>query len=259
MAWRFPISRRQQTPVGVELFLWKRRRRTWLILALIAFILAFSWADHRNFFGSVNDDLSRYDGKTFLVVRVVDGDTLDVDVPDPSGKDSLHDKTRIRLWGINAPEMAHHGREIEPFAQEATNFLRACTDHQRVTLTLEPHRVRDVYGRLLAFVSLENGATVNESLVAAGLAHADGRWEHRNLRRFGLIEEQARRDGKGIWAETKKQPFQPRANAAKPAAKSRTGKRSTASAKSPAAAVPNENSQSSTPELVEAGEQAGDD
>lgn len=229
MAWQSLISRKPATPVGAEAFIQRRRRRKWYILAGLAIVLAFSWADRRNFFGAADDDITRYDGKTFLVVHVVDGDTLDVDMPDPSGKDELREKTRIRLWGINAPEMPHHGSEIEPFAQEATNHLRQRVDHRRVTLTLERHRVRDMYGRLLAFVSIENGVTLNEELVATGLARADGRWEHRNLARYALIEEQARRDGAGLWAAAKKPPFQPRPSSLKtgthnrPASKSASG------------------------------------
>ena len=218
MGLRSLISRRQPAPVGVDLFIRRRRRRKWYVLAGLVFVLALSWADRQNLFGGADDDLARYDGKTFVVTHIVDGDTLDIDTPDATGKGL---NTRIRLWGINAPEMPHHGREIEPFAREATDYLRQRADRQRVTLTLERHRIRDVYGRLLAFVSFQDGATVNEELVAAGLARADGRWEHRHLQRYAMLEEQARRDGAGMWAATKKPPFQPRSSASKNAASSR--------------------------------------
>jgi len=44
-------------------------------------------------------DVARYHGKTFTVVNVVDGDTIDVDVPDGE-----YEHTRIRLWGVDTPE-----------------------------------------------------------------------------------------------------------------------------------------------------------
>lgn len=209
---------------GVDVFLRRRSRRKWYVLVAIVIALALAWADRSGYLRPRDSDLSRYDGKTFLVVHVVDGDTLDVDAADPNGKEGLRNKTRIRMWGINAPEMPHHGREIEPYAQEATDFLRARADGQRVTLTLEPHRVRDVYGRLLAFVRVSDGGSLNEALIAAGFARADGRWEHRYLRRYSLIEEQAKRDGAGLWASEKKSPFQPRSSPTKSASRTKPSK-----------------------------------
>jgi endonuclease YncB( thermonuclease family) len=44
-------------------------------------------------------DLEKYHGKIFTVVNVIDGDTLDIDVPD-----NRYEQTRIRLLGIDTPE-----------------------------------------------------------------------------------------------------------------------------------------------------------
>ena len=45
------------------------------------------------------DDILKYHSKSFLVIKVVDGDTIDIDVPDEP-----YDHTRIRLWGVDTPE-----------------------------------------------------------------------------------------------------------------------------------------------------------
>jgi endonuclease YncB( thermonuclease family) len=45
-------------------------------------------------------DHEKYDGKTFRVSHVADGDTLDVDVRDEVRG---HATTRIRLWGVDSP------------------------------------------------------------------------------------------------------------------------------------------------------------
>ena len=41
------------------------------------------------------DDYERYHGRSFTVVKVVDGDTIDIDIPDV-----VYDTTRIRLWSL---------------------------------------------------------------------------------------------------------------------------------------------------------------
>ncbi|MEK7756378.1 MAG: hypothetical protein AAB385_04120, partial [Planctomycetota bacterium] len=50
-------------------------------------------------------DRSRYHDRTFHVVYVVDGDTIDIDAPDADKP-----KTRVRLWGVDTPELARSGR-----------------------------------------------------------------------------------------------------------------------------------------------------
>ena len=49
-------------------------------------------------------DLGRYDRKSFTVVRVIDGDTLDIDIADSTGNWKT---TRVRLWGVDTPETHH--------------------------------------------------------------------------------------------------------------------------------------------------------
>ena len=48
------------------------------------------------------------------VSKVVDGDTL-----------RLQDGRRVRLIGINTPELSHYGRPVEPFAVQAQRRLQA--------------------------------------------------------------------------------------------------------------------------------------
>ena len=108
--------------------------------------------------------------------------------------------TQVRLWGVDSPEVAGRDRPAEPFADEARTFTRARTAGGLVTLTLEPHRTRGAFGRLLAHVELPDGTSLNEALLAAGLARADDRWPHALLGRYAQLERAARREGAGIWA-----------------------------------------------------------
>jgi endonuclease YncB( thermonuclease family) len=184
---------------------WRGKVRVLVAVLALLLVLALVWLDRRGWFLYRGDDLQRFDGQAFLVTRVIDGDTFELAAPD-GGKPT----TRVRFWGINAPELDHDGPPIEhqPWGPEAKHFTRSAAEGKRVKLTLEPARVRDNFGRLLAFVELPDGHVLNEELLARGLARADGRWTHRWLQRYTLLEQQAKHDKVGMWGETKAEEAQ---------------------------------------------------
>lgn len=143
------------------------------------------------------DDTARFHDKTFAVVHVVDGDTLDIDAPDPgNGKP----KTRIRLWGVDCPEIDHGGGENMHFGPQATVFAKE-TLKGDVQVVLSPDRTRDKYGRLLAYIFLEPGGTMfNEMLIEEGFAYADPRFDHHYETRFAAAERRAREKKAGLWS-----------------------------------------------------------
>jgi micrococcal nuclease len=143
------------------------------------------------------DDMKVYDGVSTLVARVVDGDTLEIRIPDGAHR---RPATQVRLWGIDCPEAATRGRPAEPWAEEARALTEALTAGGPLTLTLQAHRTRGSYGRLLAYVELPDGADLGESLLHAGLARADDRWPHARLGRYDRAEGEARERGVGIWS-----------------------------------------------------------
>jgi endonuclease YncB( thermonuclease family) len=176
---------------------WRNRRRGWYVAVTIVVAILLVLADRGGLLVESSDDLARYDGQTFVVTRVIDGDTLDIGVPDGDER-----TTRLRFWGIDSPEVARRdpARSAEPFAQEATDLTRQLAQGQRVRLILEPHKLRGHYGRLLVFVELPDGTLLNEKLLSAGLARADSRWSHRHFTRFASLEREARDAKRGIWA-----------------------------------------------------------
>jgi len=197
---------RENANDGVPLEHYLRRRRGrkiafFIVLALVAVILVYG--DHHGWFGGAVTDMARYDGRTFTVASVVDGDTLDLATPDGSKP-----VTRVRFWGVDAPEMDHPGnpRPREPYALEATEFTRRRVEGKTVRLRLQEHRPRERYGRVLAYVELTDGATVNEELLAAGFARADERWVHDRSERFKRLEDQAKHESRGIWSDYRKRP-----------------------------------------------------
>ncbi len=142
-------------------------------------------------------DRTRYHGKAFRVVSVLDGDTVDVDAPD-----GQHATTRVRLLGIDAPEMNYEDHRPACFAEEATAFARELAAGKRVTVHLdETERTRGNYGRLLAYLELPDGTVLNELLLAEGYVYADLRFRHSYFHKYGQLEASARALRKGLWAE----------------------------------------------------------
>lgn len=142
-------------------------------------------------------DQSRYHDRAFQVVYVVDGDTLDIDAPD--GDKPV---TRIRLWGVDTPEISHGRKASAHFGPEATEFAKRTLAGRGVHIVLSPKRTRGKYGRLLAYVFLERGGPMfNEMLLEQGYAYADLRFEHHYYKRFRGIEKLARKARTGLWAD----------------------------------------------------------
>ncbi len=130
------------------------------------------------------------------VLRAVDGDTILVDLAD----DVNHtDTTRVRVWGINCPEIAHDGQPDQPFGPEAARFTQDLLEGAQVTLEIEPARVRDTYGRLLAHVDLDDGTSLAARLLSQGLTRNDPRWPHSRMEEYARLEIQAKAARAGLW------------------------------------------------------------
>jgi endonuclease YncB( thermonuclease family) len=117
------------------------------------------------------------------VVEVIDGDTIDVRI-DGRG-------VRVRYFGVDTPE---RGDRCYREASDRNETLVA----KRVLL-LPDARTEDSFGRLLRYVFLEDGTSVDATLVAEGFGLAwrqDGRYRDEIV---GL-EAEARADGRGcLW------------------------------------------------------------
>ncbi len=97
----------------------------------------------------------RYKNK---VAYVYDGDTI-----------KLENGEKIRLLGIDTPEVASHYRKAVAGGNIAQKWLRQKLKDQSVYLEYDQEQ-RDKYKRVLAHVFLENGEHLNVALVKEGLA-----------------------------------------------------------------------------------------
>lgn len=125
------------------------------------------------------------------VSRVVDGDTIEVRLPDGEEED-------VRYVGVDTPETVKPDTPVQCFGPQASDFNHRLVEHRRVRLVFGVER-RDVYGRLLAYVYLD-GRFVNAELVRRGLARTltippNDRFAGRLKR----LEIAAARAGRGLW------------------------------------------------------------
>jgi endonuclease YncB( thermonuclease family) len=143
---------------------------------------------------SIHDDTLRCEADRFdirfRVQRVFDGDTV-----------LLESGEKLRLIGVNTPEMGRDGRPAEAGAQQATERLRQLLRENGNVLKLRfDHEKLDKYHRLLAHAFLDNGQSVTAWLLQQGLgvriSFPPNLW---NLPCYKLAEQSARRARRGLW------------------------------------------------------------
>lgn len=94
------------------------------------------------------------------VLKVVDGDTLDVDLDLGF---TIRTRQRLRLTGLNSPE------KNTPAGKTAKAWVGDWLAEHGPDLVVETH-AREKYGRWLATVTAQDGACLNTDLLTAGQA-----------------------------------------------------------------------------------------
>jgi micrococcal nuclease len=123
-----------------------------------------------------------------LVTQVIDGDTLIL----AGGK-------RVRLLGIDAPEMGRAGRPAEFLAYKSKALLADLAQGKRVRLEYDQLRY-DHYGRLLAYLFLPNQTMINAEILRQGLAHVYSHPPNIRYRDTLLAAQTAAMDARrGLW------------------------------------------------------------
>ncbi|MBL1261096.1 MAG: thermonuclease family protein [Thiotrichaceae bacterium] len=97
----------------------------------------------------------------FTVKYVHDGDTLHL----VGGK-------KVRLIGINTPEVARDKKPAEPYANAARDVLKKLFKADSRVGVQYGHERKDRYGRTLAHLYLADGSSVQQRLLDKGLAMA---------------------------------------------------------------------------------------
>ena len=119
-----------------------------------------------------------------------DGDTI-----------KLKDGNKLRLIGINTPEIGHEAQPDEPGAQYARQRLQTIisASNNQIFLLIGNDR-RDRYQRILAHIYNLQGANITETLLREGLGYAVYMSPNlTNMECYSQAERQARTAGRGIW------------------------------------------------------------
>lgn len=137
--------------------------------------------------------------ETARVRFVSDGDTL-----------VLADQRRVRLIGINTPELGHKGNPDQPLAIRARDRLRTLlfTSNNRVSLSPGQEK-QDRHGRWLAHLYLPDGRLLAEQLIREGLGWMVAIAPNTLLADcLKKAENDARKSHLGIWAEPAYAPIE---------------------------------------------------
>ena len=117
----------------------------------------------------------------------------------------LSNGTHVRYIGINAPEVAHKGTPAERFGPEARTFNRQLVYRKRVRLELDREK-HDQYGRLLAYMFLEDGRFLNAELVKRGYAYCLFRRPNTKYDELLLrVQREAMAKRVGLWKDFRDQ------------------------------------------------------
>lgn len=127
------------------------------------------------------------------VTAVVDGDTIDVTTPDG-------DELRVRLIGIDAPEIGRDGAATDCYGEEAREFVdELLYGHQVMLMTDDTQGDVDKYGRLLRYVIIDEHLA-EDIIISAGYAREytyDQPYVHRDSHLAG--ERAAQIADAGLW------------------------------------------------------------
>lgn len=137
------------------------------------------------------------------VTKAIDGDTI-----------KLSTGEHVRMIGIDTPESryntklqrdAHRSRkdtkEILKMGKDASGFTKNLVEGKRVRLEFDVQK-HDKYGRLLAYVYLDDGTFVNAKIVGEGYAQVmtiPPNVKYADI--FLKLQKEAREKHRGLWNE----------------------------------------------------------
>ncbi len=128
------------------------------------------------------------------MVRVIDGDTLE-----------LAGGRRVRVLGLDAPELERDGQPADFLAHKAKAALADLTLNRQVRLEYDRLHY-DHYGRLLAYIFLPDHTMVNAELVRRGLARVYASAPNlRYQKDLVAAQQEAIAAKRGIWLQLLKQ------------------------------------------------------
>ncbi len=137
---------------------------------------------------------SCYNFRVTEVVKVLDGDTIDVLID--LGFD-LFKKERVRIAGVDTPEKRTRDLEEKALGIDATNWLKEQLENtiqgnDELTIRTELKGGVGKYGRLLGWLYIgDNNKSINEQMISQGYAWAyDGGTKKKDFEELREIRRQ---------------------------------------------------------------------
>ena len=166
------------------------RKRTWIPTRLLFVIILFALVISGEALWTFSGGDPR--GEWVLVTEAVDGDTISV------GRGWR--STTVRLIGVDTPETVHPEKPVEFLGPGASEFTKKQLEGKKVYLEFEPSNYYDKYGRLLAYVVIQDGTLFNVELIKQGYARVIAPSPFHRYKEFRSYEQEARVKGLGLWA-----------------------------------------------------------
>ncbi|MGB9883419.1 MAG: thermonuclease family protein [Microgenomates group bacterium] len=131
----------------------------------------------------------------YLVKKVVDGDTLDVEIDNQI--------KRVRVIGINTPEVVDPRKTVECFGKEASNKAKEILAGKKVKLEADLTQGNtDKYGRLLRYVFLEDGTDFGLLMIKEGYAYEyTYNIPYKYQQKYKEAQKEAQENKKGLWGD----------------------------------------------------------
>lgn len=111
-----------------------------------------------------------YDYKIKNVIKVVDGDTIDVDID--LGMNTIRANERIRLAGIDTPESRTTDKLEKSLGLESKEYLKSkLKEAKKIVIKTELPDSTEKYGRMLGWLYLDDDTiSLNDHMIEDGYA-----------------------------------------------------------------------------------------
>lgn len=177
----------------------ERRKRIWILIGAVLLIAIGVTAHQLGWMKPINPaTFLRYEPGSYAIKTFVDGDTVVVDM---DGTDET-----IRFIGVDTPETHKPNTPVQCYGPLAAAYTKKRIGSSRIRLVSDRLTTnRDRYNRLLRYVMLDDGTTLNKELVEKGYGFAYDFPFARN-QEFHDAMDSAHKSNAGLWGSCK--PYQ---------------------------------------------------
>lgn len=125
-----------------------------------------------------------------VVIKCYDGDTYAIKLEDST-------KIKVRVIGIDCPEIVGYSTKLQPYGDSATIFVKEMLLNKNVEVVIKS---KDVYGRYLAKILIDS-VDISYLLLNKGLATYNSTSIIEDRHNLKKVKNTAKRNKIGIWSK----------------------------------------------------------